>query len=192
MAYKTFVAGTEGLASDINTYLMNQTVMVFTNSAARSAAITSPTEGMVTYLTASDHFAIYSGTEWVVWDMAWNSFTPSITGIPTSTLTAAYVRQGKVVHFYIYAVASGAATAAITATLPIACNSITRLVMNGRMIVAGTTYIAAPIGLTTTTVGLYVQNSSTTYATVTNTSATVPGTWASGSSFIITGTYDIA
>jgi hypothetical protein len=191
MAYKTFVAGTEGLASDINTYLMNQSVMVFTNAAARTAAIASPTEGMVTYLTGNDHFAIYSGTEWVVWDLAWNSFTPTIVGLPTSSITGGYVRQGKVVHFYLYVVASGAATAAITFNLPLACNSITRLSLSGRMSVAGTTYIAYPIGVTTTTVGLYVMNAAGTYATVTNTSAIIPNTWALNSSFTIVGTYDI-
>jgi len=192
MAYKTFVAGNEGLASDINNYWMNQPIMVFTNSAARTAAIPSPTEGMVTYLTASDHFTIYSGTEWVIWDMAWNSWTPTITGISTSSVTAQYVRQGKVVHFYIYATSSGAASGTLTFTLPIASPSIATWVANGRAIVAGTTYMLTPILTSTTVCSLYATNVAGTYATVTATGVSVPGVWATGNTFIVTGTYNIA
>jgi len=105
MAYKTFVAGTEGLASDINTYLMNQSVMVFTNAAARLAAIPSPTEGMVTYLTGNDHFAIYSGTEWVIYDIGWNAWTPTLTNLTQgtgATLSAFYARIGKTIVAQLY------------------------------------------------------------------------------------------
>lgn len=42
MAYKTFVAGEEALAADVNNYLMSQTIPRFANAAARTAAITSP------------------------------------------------------------------------------------------------------------------------------------------------------
>jgi hypothetical protein len=108
MAYKTFLAGTEGLASDINTYLMNQSVMVFTNATARLAAIPTPTEGMVTYLTGNDHFAIYSGTEWVVYDIGWNAWTPTLTNLTLSTtgspgtISAFYARIGKTIVAQVY------------------------------------------------------------------------------------------
>ena len=44
---------------------MNQSVMVFANSAARSAALTLPTEGMVTYLQDTDELEIYNGSAWL-------------------------------------------------------------------------------------------------------------------------------
>lgn len=50
--FKTFTAGEVFTATDANTYLMQQSVMVFTNEAARDAAITAPSEGMHAYLTA--------------------------------------------------------------------------------------------------------------------------------------------
>jgi len=50
--FKTFTAGAVLTASEVNGYLMQQSVPTFTNEAARDAAITSPTEGMYAYLTA--------------------------------------------------------------------------------------------------------------------------------------------
>lgn len=65
MPFKTFTAGTTLPASDVNTYLMKQAVMVFANSAARASAITSPTEGMLTYLSDTNVLNIYDGSAWV-------------------------------------------------------------------------------------------------------------------------------
>jgi len=62
MPRKVFTAGEVLAASDVNTFLMNQAVMTFSGSAARSSAIPSPTEGMVTYLSDADTFQFYNGT----------------------------------------------------------------------------------------------------------------------------------
>jgi hypothetical protein len=64
MAYKTFVNGYALTASELNAYLMNQSVMVFADSSARSSAITSPTEGMLSYLTGTNAFEYYDGSAW--------------------------------------------------------------------------------------------------------------------------------
>jgi hypothetical protein len=64
MAYKVFSNGSVLNASDLNDYLMNQSVMVFSSSAARASAITSPTEGMMTYLEDTNRFQYYNGTAW--------------------------------------------------------------------------------------------------------------------------------
>lgn len=61
---------TQLTASDVNEYLMNQSVMVFASSAARANALTAPTEGMVTYLQDTDQLEVYDGT-------AWNRFRPA-------------------------------------------------------------------------------------------------------------------
>lgn len=60
--FKTFTAGEVFTATDANTYLMQQSVMVFTNEAARDAAITAPSEGMHAYLTAPTVPAATGGT----------------------------------------------------------------------------------------------------------------------------------
>ena len=63
MAFKVFANGFALNASELNTYLMNQSVMVFANAAARTAAFT-PTEGMVTYLEDTNALEFYNGTTW--------------------------------------------------------------------------------------------------------------------------------
>jgi hypothetical protein len=64
MAYKVFSNGSVLNASDLNDYLMNQSVMVFSNSITRAAALTSPTEGMLTWLEDINRFQYYSGSAW--------------------------------------------------------------------------------------------------------------------------------
>ena len=65
MAYKVFTNGSVLQASEINENLMRQSVMVFSNAAARTAAITSPVEGMLTWLEDSNRYESYDGTAWV-------------------------------------------------------------------------------------------------------------------------------
>lgn len=64
MAYKTFANGYTLNASELNTYLMNQSVIVFADATARSTALTSPTEGMVTYLSDTNALEYYTGSAW--------------------------------------------------------------------------------------------------------------------------------
>jgi hypothetical protein len=62
--YKSWVDGDILTAADVNTYLMQQAVMVFADAAARTSAIAAPSEGMVTYLTGTDVIEYYDGTAW--------------------------------------------------------------------------------------------------------------------------------
>lgn len=62
---KTFTAGSVLTASDVNGYLMEQSVMVFASAAARSSAIPSPSAGMVTFLTDTNVLQAYNGTAFV-------------------------------------------------------------------------------------------------------------------------------
>lgn len=64
MAYKNFVPDVLS-SSEVQTYLMDQSVITFANTAARSAAITSPTEGMVTYLQDVDELEVWNGSSWL-------------------------------------------------------------------------------------------------------------------------------
>ena len=65
VAYKVFTNGSVLQASEINDNLMRQSVMVFSNAAARSAAITVPLEGMLTWLEDVNRFENYNGSAWV-------------------------------------------------------------------------------------------------------------------------------
>jgi hypothetical protein len=61
---KTFVAGEVLLAQDVNDYLMDQSVMNFASSAARSSAIPTPTEGMTTYVQDRNQIETFDGAEY--------------------------------------------------------------------------------------------------------------------------------
>jgi hypothetical protein len=100
MPRKTFVAGELATASDVNTYLMDQSVMTFASAAARTTAIPSPTEGMVTYLEANDHLSVYNGSAWIQFDTGWTTYTPTLNNVTLgsgSVMSAAYTHFGKTV-----------------------------------------------------------------------------------------------
>jgi hypothetical protein len=61
---KTFSPGDVLTSSDVQGYLMDQSVMVFAGTAARASAIPSPSAGMVAYSTATA-LQVYNGTAWV-------------------------------------------------------------------------------------------------------------------------------
>jgi len=62
--FKTWATGDVLTASDQNTYLMEQSVMVFADATARDAAVTSPTEGMHCFLKDTDALQFYDGSSW--------------------------------------------------------------------------------------------------------------------------------
>ena len=65
MPYKVFVNGFPLNASEINSNLMQQAIATFVDATARTAAIETPVEGQVTYLTGSNLFQYYNGSAWV-------------------------------------------------------------------------------------------------------------------------------
>jgi hypothetical protein len=64
MPRKEFEAFTRLDASDVNTYLMDQSVMTFADSGARGSAIATPLAGMITYLQDSNTYETYSGSSY--------------------------------------------------------------------------------------------------------------------------------
>jgi len=64
MARKTFLNGYPLPASDINTYLMDQSVMTFASATARTSAIATPNEGMLTWLEDVNKYQYYNGSAW--------------------------------------------------------------------------------------------------------------------------------
>jgi hypothetical protein len=64
--YKLFATGDVLTAAQVNTYLNEQTVMVFASSAARTTALTSVlAEGMMSYLQDTNTVEVYNGSSWV-------------------------------------------------------------------------------------------------------------------------------
>lgn len=62
--YIEFATGDILTAAAANQYLASQVVMVFADAAARTSAITSPQEGMISYLKDTNATEYYSGTVW--------------------------------------------------------------------------------------------------------------------------------
>jgi len=78
--YKLYSTGDVLSASDVNTYLQQQTVMVFASAAARTTALASVlSEGLITYLKDTDALEIYSGSAWVGYGSG------DITGVTAGT-----------------------------------------------------------------------------------------------------------
>ena len=68
--FKTWINGDVLTAPDVNTYLMEQSVMVFADSTARDAAITAPSEGMFVFTKDNDTLFYYTGATWQATSLA--------------------------------------------------------------------------------------------------------------------------
>jgi hypothetical protein len=88
---KVFVAGEILTAADVNTNLMDQAVQRFADSAARTTAIPSPTEGMTSYLDDLNRIEVYTGAVWsavgTVLQVASATKTDTFTTTSTSPTT---------------------------------------------------------------------------------------------------------
>jgi len=112
---KTFSPGDVLTSSDVQNYLMDQSVMVFAGTAARTSAIPSPSAGMVAYSTATQ-LQVYNGTAWVDASTGYGVATGgSATSIVVSTqnytmlefLTDANLVVSKAGLFDIFALGAG-------------------------------------------------------------------------------------
>jgi len=79
LGFIEFQVGDILTAASANGYLASQTIMVFASSAARSSAITSPQEGMFSFLKDTDSLEYYTGSAWAA------SVTGDITGVTAGT-----------------------------------------------------------------------------------------------------------
>jgi hypothetical protein len=75
LGYKEFSTGDVLTAADANGYLASQVVMVFASAAARTSAITSPQEGMISFRKDADALEYYSGAAWVAVDTGTSPLT---------------------------------------------------------------------------------------------------------------------
>jgi hypothetical protein len=95
VAYKVFTNGSVLNASEINDNLMNQSVMVFSNSTARAAALTAPLEGMLTWLQDTNKYENYNGSAWVaLGSSAILQVVSANYSTTVSTTSSSYVTSG--------------------------------------------------------------------------------------------------
>jgi hypothetical protein len=62
--YRTWTPGEVLTAYNVQNYLQDQTVMVFSSSSARGSAIISPEEGMLSWLQDDNKYQYYDGSAW--------------------------------------------------------------------------------------------------------------------------------
>lgn len=196
MPFKTFTAGTLATASDVNTYLMNQSIATFSTAGARNSAITAPVEGQVAYISSSDTLTYYTGSAWAQLLFAeWVTYTPTFANftLGNGTVTAKYIQQGKMVTVSLFvtlgSTSSVSATGGIQFSLPVAYASTARFTGTARMAV-GSTFVGSLIASGSNAI-IYVNNASATYETVTLTTNAIPGTWTTGHTFLAQATYEV-
>ncbi len=187
MPFKTFTAGTLATASDVNTYLMNQSVATFSTTSARNSAITSPVEGQLAYINANDILTYYTGSAWanLLFSTAWVAYTPTLTNITLgSGGTSAFFYQvvGKQVNVRgrITLGTTGALTGVATFSLPINAITADQFWDAGvNMVDGGTMFHPGVIRVGTSTATVLALNATGTYVHAVNTSAIIPFTWTS-------------
>ena len=97
--FTTFTAGNVLTASEVNNYLMEQSIMVFATTGARDSAITAPEAGMTAYINSGDSsegLYSYTGTTWnkgPSWNAPWGVLGFQTTTTPFSTTAAHNVYQ---------------------------------------------------------------------------------------------------
>jgi len=63
--YRTWNTGDAVSAADFTSYIATQSVLIFADASARSSAVSSPVNGMVSSLTTDNVISIYNGSAWI-------------------------------------------------------------------------------------------------------------------------------
>lgn len=158
--YRTWTPGEVITASNVQSYLQDQTVMVFDSNAVRSTAVVVPTEGMLSWLESDGKYQYYDGASWL--DLI-NPIEGGTTGqayVSNGTAPAAFgdvkaefiatTLQGKSANYTITAADTNTVlnfTSAATVTVPNVLAEIGDRVDILRN-TSGTVFIAAGTGVT--------------------------------------------
>jgi hypothetical protein len=173
-------------------------VQTFANAAARTAAIPTPTEGIVSYLNDVDRLDIHNGTTHMpaVSVGAYTSYTPTITGITlgNGSTTAAFTRIGKTTFGHITFILGS--TSAITGvpvfTLPTTRKSTSFFNVNVALNDFGTGALPALARTDGNTMRIFALTvaSAPGPVNILAISATVPFTWTTGDFIQISFNYE--
>ena len=165
--YKLWSTGEVVTATNLQSYIQNQTVMVFTDSTARTTALSGVVAaGMISYLTGTNSLETYNGTTWTA------NGTGDVTTTGTQTLTNKTLTLPAIDNFILgYATT---ATAGGTTTLTNA--SVNQQLFTG----TSTQTVTMPVASTMTIGTRYlIENNSTGIVTVqssgANTIVAIPG-----------------
>ena len=195
MAFKVFTVGEIFTASDANTMLMKQVVIVCT-SGTRPA---SPVEGMTIYETDTDRLLIWDGAAWVPVTSvgAWTTYVPAWTSTGTApaigngTITGASMTHGKTT-FVRGQITMGSTTTFGTGTYSVSVPTAATAGSQAQT-VGVTFYLDSG---TAQRGGMCIFGTSTTMQLITaaggDVTNTVPHTWANTDRIYWSVTYEIA
>lgn len=150
--YKLFATGDVLTAAQVNTYLMQQTVMVFASATARNTALSGIlAEGLTCYLTDTNDFQIYDGSAWVSYgsgDITGVTASSPLTGGGTSGSVTVGIQDGTTAQKgAVQLTDSTSSTSTTTAATPASVKSAYDLANNA---VAKSTFTTKGDLLTTT------------------------------------------
>lgn len=171
LGYKEFATGDVLTATDANGYLASQVVMVFASSSARSAAITSPQEGMMSYLKDSNSVQYYDGS---AWNAVGGGTTPKVLQVLSTTKSDTFYSTSTTavdITGLSVSITPSATTSKILVLVTITGNG--QNASNGSMfkLVRGSTDIAMPTSPSNRSAGfgaIYVNDLAQQGATTTN------------------------
>ena len=116
---KVFAANEVLTAADVNGYLMDQAIMRFADSAARTTAIGTPTEGMFAYLDDTNQLEVYNGTAWTGVDTTVSGLNATaIDYTITSSTATAYTLGTADANTYVRLTNAGTVTVSTATDLP--------------------------------------------------------------------------
>jgi hypothetical protein len=194
--YRNFTAGAVLTAAQVNTFLMEQSVMNFAGTAARGSALASVLSAGQMAHVGGGTVTVYDGSAWQqVYPgsvaNSWTAYTPALTAATTnptlgtgSTTTGAYVQIGKFViaNFRIGFGSSGAAagSGSYRVSLPVAGNTAHNSKIAGTLYFGDNSANVVRLGsslfwISSTTVSLRIDSTSAALYEVTNSN---PWTWA--------------
>jgi hypothetical protein len=122
--YKDFVPGDVLTATEVDGYLMRQTVMTFSSSTTRDSALSGVLdEGMYAYLEDTNALTVYTGSAWEIENEPWVNWAPTITQTGTVTHTVNWGRwrrsRGHLQAVGVFTITgSGSAASDVTITTP--------------------------------------------------------------------------
>ncbi len=197
--FKTFVNLTTIPASDVNNYLMEQSLMVFATATARNTALPSPAEGMHAYLSDVNQVTVYDGTSWrPISTSSYTSYSPTLVNVTLGTggtSVFSYSVSGTQVNVRgaITFGTGGALTGSPTFTLPLTAVAGQSIFGSARFTDTGTAdYAGSTIYASTTTATMRCFNAAGTYAVNTILSGTVPFTFGNTDVIAVNFTYEAA
>ncbi|MFF8412795.1 hypothetical protein [Streptomyces omiyaensis] len=180
--------------------VLDRAVPRFASASARAATVTSPVEGMMSWLQDINRLDVYNGASWapLMTGGTWQSYTPAWTAsssnpsLGNGSIAGQYSRAGDTVTFAVKITTGSSTTYGAgnwSVSLPVAAaagvDMLGTVMVGDASNTSGYSLGAAYIPAGSTTAGLYVGGR----ADGSLLNATFPQVWANGDRLWVSGTY---